>query len=172
MVVGNLGTGNVERRLSEAAYTIMREGTWTSLPEDLLNLNPTREEFVEQLRKRSFNKGFLTFIRRSIVQASITPEQEGTLHFVWPKNSPEGWPFEAEADSYWAATIGNTLLSSLSRRPNEASSNWQMFRDAMLDTAFTGEWVDRLRNTHEWDVFTIETIGTELAEVAGEIWYI
>jgi len=171
MVVGNLGTGNVERRLSEAAHAIKYNGMWAPLREDLLDLNPTREEFVEQLRKRSFNKGLLTFIRRSVVQGSVTPEQEGILHFVWPKNSPDGWPIEAEAGSYWAATIGNTFLSSLSRRPNEASANWRMFQKNMFGSACDGEWVERLGGIDEWDIDAIETIGTELAEVAGGIWY-
>ena len=171
MVVGNLGTGNVERRLSEAAHTIKSENTWTSLREDLFDLNPTREEFAEQLRKRSFNKGLLTFIRRSIIQASITPEQEGTLHFVWPKNPPEGWAIEAEAGSYWAATIGNSFLSSLSRRPSEASTNWKMFQENMFRSACAEEWIERLSQIDEWDVVAIETVGTELAGVSSEIWY-
>ena len=171
MVVGNLGTGNVERRLSEAAHRIRTEGVWTPLQDDLLDLNPDRSEYVEQLRKRSFNKGLLTFIRRSIVQASIAPEQDGTLHFVWPKNSPDGWRVETEAGSYWAATIGNTFLSSLSRRPSEASASWQMFRASMLESGCDGELVERLGEVDEWDVNTIEMIGRELAENAGDIWY-
>lgn len=171
MVVGNLGTGNVERRLSEAANRISVKGIWTPLKDDLLDLNPARTEFFEQLRKRSFNKGFLTFIRRSIVQESITPEQEGTLHFVWPKSSPDGWGVEAEAGSYWAATVGNTFLSSLSRRPAEASSSWRMFMASMLESGCDGELLGRLGEVDEWDVNTIESFGRELAEKAGEIWY-
>jgi hypothetical protein len=171
MVVGNLGTGNVERRLSEAACSIKKNGTWAPLRDELLDLNPTREEFIEQLRKRSFNKGLLTFVRRSIVQASITPEQDGTLHFIWPKNSAEGWPIEAEAGSYWAATIGNTFLSSLSRRPNEASAGWQLFKESMFGSACDGEWIARLGEIDEWNIAAIETMGTELSEVAGGIWY-
>ncbi|MCY4004161.1 MAG: DUF262 domain-containing protein [Rhodospirillales bacterium] len=171
MVVGNLGTGNVERRLSEAAHTIKYNGDWTSLEDDLKDLNPDRTEYVEQLRKRSFNKRLLTFIRRSIVQSSITPEQEGTLHFVWPKNSPNGWLIEEEAGSYWAATIGNTFLSSLSRRPSEASTGWSMFKETMFASACTGEQVDRLSGFDDWNVSTIETVGKKLANEAGDIWY-
>ena len=152
-------------------HRIRTEGVWTPLQDDLLDLNPDRSEYVEQLRKRSFNKGLLTFIRRSIVQASVAPEQDGTLHFVWPKNSPDGWRVETEAGSYWAATIGNTFLSSLSRRPSEASASWQMFRASMLESGCDGELVERLGEVDKWDVNTIETIGRELAENAGDIWY-
>ncbi len=171
IVVGNLGTGNVERRLSETARRIKVAGDWGPLQEDLLDLNPNREEYVEQLRKRSFNKGLLTFIRRSIIQSSITPEQDGVLHFVWPKNSPNGWSVEEEAGSYWAATIGNTFLSEFSRRPGEASESWRMFKESMLESGRPGEVVDRLNAVDEWDVDAIETIGRDLAESAGDIWY-
>ena len=171
MVVGNLGTGNVERRLSEAAHGIQVQRSWSPLQKDLKDLNPERTEYVEQLRKRSFNKGLLTFIRRSIVQSSITPEQDGNLHFIWPKNSPSGWNVEAEAGSYWAATIGNTFLSTLSRRPSEASASWMKFKASMFDWKCEGERVEWLDELSEWDVNGIEAFGRKLAGNAGDIWY-
>ncbi len=171
MVVGNLGTGNVERRLSEAARGIQIQRSWTPLQKDLQDLNPGRTEYVEQLRKRSFNKGLLTFIRRSIVQCSTTPEQEGNLHFIWPKNSPGGWNVEEEAGSYWAATIGNTFLSSVSRRPSDASTSWAMFKESMFETRCEGERIEWLTGFDEWDVSAIESVGRELARNAGDIWY-
>ena len=171
IIVGNLGTGNVERRLSESAFKIAHKGDWTPLQNDLLDLNPDRAEFIEQLRKRSFNKGLLTFIQRSIVQSSITPEQAGTLHFVWPKSSPDGWSVEAEAGSYWSATLGNTFLSSMNRRPSEASASWVKFKASMLEKGIGTVLVQRLQEVDQWDVNSIEEIGRELAESAGDIWF-
>lgn len=57
IVVGNLGTGNVERRFGEAAKAVHDTGDWTVLRRDLADLNPSRDEFVEQLRKRSLQQG-------------------------------------------------------------------------------------------------------------------
>lgn len=82
VVVGNLGTGNIERRFSEAARKIVEQGDWQVLRRELGDLDHERGEFVEQLRKRSFNKNILGFVRQSAIQRTMTPEPEGVLHFV------------------------------------------------------------------------------------------
>lgn len=169
IVVGNLGTGNVERRFGEAARKVSETGKWQSLVDDLKDLNPTRQEFVDQLRKRSFNKGVLAFLRRSILAKSITPEAPGVLHFIWTRQAD--WVAMSEEDgAYWASTIGNTFLSELDRRPKEAV-DWDGFKQHMLPTAIAGEWVEELEEVNEWDAATVEEMGHKLAEVAGGVWY-
>ena len=109
IIVGNLGTGNVERRFGEAARKINDTGSWKTIVGDLRDLNPPRSDFVRQLRTRSFNKGVLSFIRRSIIECSRTPERLGTLHFVWTRQAGHWDEMSEEEGAYWGATIGNTF---------------------------------------------------------------
>lgn len=169
IVVGNLGTGNVERRFGEAARRIHDTGNWQSIVTDLGDLNPSKDDFVEQLRKRSFNKQVLQFLRRSIVQKTITPREIGTMHFIWARKLDFPGMGEEEG-AFWASTIGNTFLSSLERRPR-AVGDWPSFRTNMLPNAVDGELQDQLGAVHEWNVQTVEQIGAELARIAGDIWY-
>ncbi len=169
IVVGNLGTGNVERRLSEAARIVHDTNSWQSLVESLKDLNPTKEQFVDQLRRRSFNKQVLQFMRRSILQKTIAPNHEGVLHFIWTRQSDFAGMDEDEG-SFWASTIGNTVLSTLDRRPKEVV-DWETFRQHMLPTCAPNEWVDRLQGVDEWDAAAVEKMGSELATAAGDIWY-
>lgn len=170
MVSSNLGTGNVERRFGEIAKQIREDGSWAQVPGDLRDLNPPVEDFVAQLSKRSYNKQLLAFVRRSIVQAELTPDAKGTLHFIMPKHLSEWEGITEEEGSYWASTIGNTFLSELDRRALGAT-DWQSFKRLMLPTAVEGEWRTRLESIPEWTASAIESIGRDLAEAAGHVWY-
>ena len=170
IVVGNLGTGNVERRLGEAARAVSDTGDWTVLTNDLSDLNPSEDEFREQLRKRSFNKNTLAFMRRSIVQNDTAPEPLGVLHFIWPKTSIE-WPGFSKEDSYWLSTIGNTFLADSARRPREATEDWEGFKSGLLPHAVDGEWSMQLEAISAWDANTIEEMGRDLSAAAAAIWY-
>lgn len=170
IVVGNLGTGNIERKFGEAALRIRKNQRWEVLRDELGDLNPSKSEFVEQLRKRRLNKSVLEFVRRSIVQNTITPRAVGSLHFIWTKQTTEWHDMPEKDGSAWGSTIGNTFLSVLDRRDHGAN-DWDGFKDTMLPTAVTGEWVDRLEEVETWDADAVEKLGTELAEKAGEVWY-
>ncbi|MDR3472540.1 MAG: hypothetical protein P4M09_12745 [Devosia sp.] len=170
VVVGNLGTGNVERKLGEAARKVFDSKHWEPLLEELGDLNPPKQEFVDTLRKRSFNKGSLAFFRRSVLMGTIAPGNEGVLHFVWPRHGAP-WPGMAEEEaSFWAATIGNTFLSTLDRRPRGAS-DWAGFKELLLTTGIPEEWTQAFEETTQWDTAAIEEFGQRLAKAAGEVWY-
>lgn len=169
MVVGNLGTGNVERRLGEAAKAIHDAKNWTVMIDQLRDLNPPREDFVSQLKKRSLNKNLLTFLRRSIIQNTITPNPHGFLHFIWSKSAPFEGIGEDEG-SYWASTLGNTIISNVEKRPRTLV-DWPTFKGTMLTTAVDGEWVHPLNQLARWDVAAVEGMGSDLANEAGRIWY-
>lgn len=170
IVVGNLGTGNVERRFGEAARKIAETNDWRSVVGDLRDLNPPRDDFVRQLTTRSFNKSVLAFVRRSVIQETRTPEHAGTLHFIWTRQA-EYWTGMSEEDgSYWGATIGNTLLADLERRPKDINS-WGEFKAALLPYATDGEWHETLEAVEEWDAEAVNEAGKTLAEAAGELWY-
>lgn len=169
IVVGNLGTGNVERRLGEAAKAIHDANNWHVMVDLLRDLNPPHDDFVSQLKKRSLNKQVLTFLRRSVIQRSITPNPHGFLHFIWVKSPAFGGMAEDEG-TYWASTLGNTIISSLEKRPH-AVTNWPTFKGAMLATAADGEWVNPLNHVANWDVAAVERMGSDLANEAGRIWY-
>ncbi|MBD9677408.1 DUF262 domain-containing protein [Pseudomonas sp. PDM18] len=170
IVVGNLGTGNVERRFGEAAKKVHDEGVWTGIQEDLADLIPTKDEFSDQLRKRSFNKAVLTFLRRSIIESSETPESLGTLHFIRPRQAEDWEGFSEEDDNFWGNTIGNTILSTLERRPKGAST-WEGFKENILHTAIQGEWTSRLESFDEWNAQAVISVGNELSEAAANVWY-
>ncbi|MHC2926354.1 hypothetical protein [Bradyrhizobium diazoefficiens] len=170
IVVGSLGTGNIERRFGEAAKAAFDSGSWKVLQQDLKDLNPDRADFVSQMGRRSFKKGVLTFLRRSIVTGSMTPDDEGTLHFIWASQFPNWRSMSEEDGSYWGSTIGNTFLSVLDKRPSDAD-NWPAFKRSMLPHGIAGEWSDRLERIKEWDASAIETVGSSLAEAAAGVWY-
>lgn len=170
IVVGNLGTGNVERRLGEAANNVFAKRSWKVLQDDLKDLNPSKEDFINQLAKRSFNKGTLSFLRRSILAQHIAPDQFGVLHFIWPRQGSD-WDGVSEEDgAFWGSTIGNTFVADVNRRP-KGTSDWQGFKDKMLPYASEHEWKSRFAKFKEWDATAIEKVGKELAKAAGDIWY-
>ena len=170
IIVGNLGTGNVERRLGEAARKITEEGCWDSVVSDLRDLNPARDDFINQLKKRSFNKGVLSFMRRSILQETMTPEVAGNLHFIWTRQAAMWSEISEEDGAYWASTIGNTYLAGVDRRPN-GIEDWEGFKARLLPEGIVNEWRNRLEEVESWDARAIEEIGNELAATAGDIWY-
>jgi hypothetical protein len=170
MVVGNLGTGSVERRFSDAAQQIEREKSWQSALNSLSTLDPLQSEFVEQLRKRSFNKGTLAFMRRSILQQTMTPESTGVLYYIRPRHAPDWWDFNDEQFTFWGSTLGNTFLAEAPRRPFGAA-DWAGFGDVLLPYATTGEIVTELGEFEEWNEGAVESVGKTLAKRAGSVWY-
>lgn len=170
IVVGNLGTGNVERRFGETALHIRESGRWEVMVQELQDLNPTKQDFVEQLARRSFGKGVLTFIRSSIIENDICAADGGTLHFVMPKNANPWPPFSEEDAAYWGGTIGNTILCVVDRRPSNTDS-WKGFIEHMIPAAVQGEWKRELEEIPEWNAETLGEMGKSLALAAGEIWY-
>jgi hypothetical protein len=170
IVVGNLGTGNIERKFGEAALLVRRSNSWEVLVDVLGDLMPSKAEFVEQLRKRRLNKAVLEFVRRSIIQDTITPENDGFLHFIWAKQAAD-WDGMSEKDgSAWGSTIGNTILLTTDRRDRQVT-DWDSFQEAMLPLAVENEMTERLAEEVIWDADAVEEIGAELAHAAGEIWY-
>ncbi|RKQ89569.1 uncharacterized protein DUF262 [Maricaulis maris] len=172
IVVGNLGTGNVERRMGDVAKKIAETNNWRHLQTDLRDLNPSRDEFVNQLSRRSFNKGTLTFVRRSLIENSICPSDQGILHFIWQRKGMEHWgEISEEEGSFWAATIGNTFLSDLKRRPDDATRSWEGFKSSMINDTAHGEDLTAFLDVHEWRPEVIQHFGEVAAERAAKLWY-
>jgi hypothetical protein len=169
IVVGNLGTGNVERRFGEAAKALRIGRVWARIMEDLADLMPSRDDFVGQLSRRSLNKQTLAFIRRSVVQGTMYPVKEGYFHLIRPKQAYEWEGFQPEEITFWTNTIGNTFLVDAERRHRVA--NWEDFKQLMLPDAVAGELTARLETFDDWDAEAVEQIGVELAEVAANVWY-
>jgi hypothetical protein len=170
IVVGNLATGSIERRFGDAAKEVHDSTDWHILKRKLADLNPSRDEFINQLQKRSFNKGTLAFLRRSIIWKSTTPDKEGVLHFIMPRQQTIWDNFSEEDALYWGSKIPNTFLSKLERRPKEAIS-WEGFKQSILNNSVEGEWGDKLRSIDVWNATTMEEIGAHFAEVAADVWF-
>jgi hypothetical protein len=169
IVVGNLGTGSVERRFGDAAKAAADSRDWSRAMNELNELNPPAEDFVEQLRKRSFNKGTLAFMRRSTLQTSLTPVDDGYLHLVRPRQAPEWVSFPDDEFTYWGSTLGNTFLAKESRRPR-LTATWAGFRENLLPLAATAETPDLFRRS-EWSASDVEAVGFALARQAASVWY-
>lgn len=169
LVVGNLGTGNVERRLGQAAQRMHDDKAWVKALRALADLNPDREDFVNQLQRRSLNKNILAFLRQSIVQGTVTPSPRGFLHLIMPRHVI--WPtFSEDRASYWASTIGNSLLVQDERRP-QATNTWEGVVKRLLPLAVPGEWTEEIRDVPQWDEKAVSSIGRELADAAAAVWY-
>ncbi len=158
-VVGNLGTSGAERRFSEAASLITNTRDWARATAELAPLDATRDDFIEQLRKRSFNKSTLQFLRRSLVQGSLTPEVIGFLHLVRPRSATRWAGFDEDDVTYWGSTIGNAFLSTSYRRPRDATS-WEGVKAVLLHTGVKGEWAKRLAEFDDWNTHTVATVGS------------
>lgn len=170
VIVGSLGTGNVERRFGEAAKKIADTGRWESIIDDLHDLIPTDDDFKRQLGRRSLGKSVLGFMRRSILQDTLTPIHSGVVHLIAVKQGA-GWPdLSDEEKATLSSTIGNTFLSAQERRPRDVD-DWSSFKELMLPHGVPGEWGDKLELIDRWDAAAIRALGAELAEAARTIWY-
>lgn len=170
VVVGNLGTGNIERRFSEAARKVVEQRDWQVLRRELGDLDHEKDEFVEQLRKRSLNKNILRFVRQSAIQNTTTPEPDGVLHLIWPRNN-ETWTGFSEEDGYWASTLGNTILAEERTRPKDSSINWDGFKNHLLTSAIANENRSQFERVGDWNAQQIESFGREMAERAADVWF-
>lgn len=170
MVVGTLGTGNIERRFSDAARKVYDEKSWTFLEPEFSDLNPSADEFISQLKKRSFNKATLTFLRTTIISKTIAPSEYETMHFIVPRATSNWTGFSEDERSIWVPRIGNSFLSTEGRRP-EGALTWEGFKEVLMPTAVGGEWIKKLKEYDTWDVEAVKEVGENLADAAGEIWY-
>lgn len=170
IIVSNLGTGNVERRFSEAAKKVYDLKSLDSVMNDLTDLSPSLETFSAVLLTKSLNKNILSFIRDSIFSKTIAPRSANFLHFVAPKSIKNFDSLQAEELSYWGNTIGNTFLSTKDKRVPE-SDTWLGFKENMVPTAPKDDLSAELSNYKKWDVEAIKKMGAELTQRAIDIWY-
>lgn len=170
IVVGNLGTGNIERRFAEAARKVHLSKTWHHPLAELIDLVPEQELFRETLKKRTLNKGAMWYIKNSICARSITPDHYYNLHYILPKSVKTHPDFADGELSFWGGTIGNTFLSQNEKRIGEGS--WVDFRKYMLDTAAPGELTDEIAAHEKWNSAAIKGMGEMLADEAVSIWYV
>lgn len=169
MVVGNIGVGIVERQFGDAARRIHMDKDWKFLKTGLVDFDQTREEFIDRLLKRSFNKRTLKYVRSSALQGITTPRMDDHLHWIW--QMPPNWASLTEEHTYCASTLGNSFLARTSKRPRLASESWDGFKMSLLNEAAEVEIADKLKRQEVWDVKKIEMVGREVAEMAAQVWY-
>lgn len=168
IVVGNLGTGNVERRFGDAAKATMEKGSWRKALAALSDLDPDVEDFKSRVAERSFNKATLTILRRSETQRVMKPQQVGVLHLIRPRQAD--WPhFPLDDFSFWGATLGNTVLAPLDRRPKGAST-WDGFKANLLPDCLDTDKLT-LTSAANWSTADVEDRGHRIADTLAQIWY-
>ncbi len=170
VVANNLGSGGIERRFSDAAWTVHKRNSWPKAKSALLDLDVERGDFERALAKDRYNKGTLAFVRRSVVQDTITPEQVGTLHFVRPRRSDSWGGWSREQALTWETTVGNTVLAGVLRRPKGAAT-WDGFKERLLPEAVQGERFEQLAAFDKWDAVAVRLMGATISEAAGDVWY-
>jgi hypothetical protein len=170
VATGGLGTGNVERRLGDAATLARRQGRWEEALHGLRDLNPDREDFAAQVGRRAFTRSIVHFLRRSVVQQTHTPSSGGYLHTIRPRQAPN-WPdFPEDEFLTWGLTIGNSLLASEPGRPSSATT-WEGVRQTLLPLALPGEWTEFISEFRVWDVEAVRAVGASLGQAAADVWY-
>lgn len=169
MVVESIGTGRIESKFGEAAEILAESGDWNKLPQCLSEIDPNRDRFVDRLKERSITKRTLTFIRRSVLQGTRTPEEEGHLHWIMPRDRSWGGVKSGEANL--VTSLGNSFLSKAPTLPKDASKSWDDFKDNLSDFALDDEITNPLKHCVTWDTKAIEMMGEMMAEKAAEVWY-
>jgi len=171
VVVGSLGTGNVERMFGEGAKKIASEKKWEFLRKDFKSLTYDKSEFIEQLQKRAYRKSLLAFIRSSAIEKTTTPEVHGALHWIWPKKE-EGWDeLKIDDDLQYYSTIGNSVMSNLKRRPQSASIGWENCKSTLLSELVDNEYSKELLTYKSWNRANILSMGMQVANDAATVWY-
>lgn len=170
MVVGNLGTGNVERRLGEAARRIAEDRSWTGAEKDLSDLIPAKEDFVDKLVRRSLSKGMLAYVRRSVIEHSITPGQEGFLQYIVPPHASVWDEFSEEDISFYGRTIGNTILCTIPRRPHGIES-WADVKEQLFPEVLPNERTESLERRKVWNIGALVDEADALSRDAVDVWY-
>ncbi|KJY50820.1 DUF262 domain-containing protein [Bifidobacterium mellis] len=168
--VGSLGTGNVERRFSEAAKKIFLEHSWEAAFEDLSDLVPSREQFCEQVLSRTLGKNILQVLEASAIQGKINPDlTDSFIQYVITKDGDWGITNPSEVN-YWSATIGNAVLTNILRRPSN-SDNWDGFKQEILGKMISEHDRDYFANLENWSTKKLEQRGKTLTETVASIWY-
>lgn len=170
IVVGNLGTGNVERRFAETALRLRFGTDWEVVYQDLADLNPRQEDFRSQIARRSFNKSTLAFLRKSIVARTIVPSEEGALHLIRVKGATRWGGFDEEELRTWVSTVGNAIITQSELRPKEVE-DWGGFKREMLPHAIDGEFAAELARLEIWDASAVAAEGQRVAQIAADVWY-
>ncbi|CAN5490546.1 hypothetical protein BH11ARM1_BH11ARM1_02760 [soil metagenome] len=166
VVVGTLGTGNVERRFSEAALRIHSLGEWQGPLKELRDLVPDKLDFAEQLRKRSYSKNMLEFLQRSLVQSSPTPDHKGVLKFVSSLVEDDDEP---DVDfGQWERTIGNTVLFAESKIANPMPFHVAV---RFIEKEEIGKKSSEIDSLNLWNSYTIREVGKNEADKLVAIWY-
>lgn len=171
IVVGNLGTGAVERRLGSAASAIAKGKPPAAVLEEFEDLNPERDAFVTQLATRSLNKRVLQYVHATALKGSAdTAELDHRhLHQIRPRNAVDWGSISDEEATTWASTIGNTVLSTSARRPRNSNS-WEGFNTLLLPTATTAA-ESIVAKASSWTTEELKAHGEAVAEVAADVWY-
>ncbi|MCZ7858966.1 DUF262 domain-containing protein [Agrobacterium salinitolerans] len=170
IVTGNLGTGNIERRFSEAARKVSNSKQWNDSLYELIDLDPEKQYFIDRIKKRSLNKNVMNFIKNSIISSEIAPDTYYHMHYIIPKSLKNHPSFSEGELSFWGGTIGNTFLS-LEEKRADSGDDWNNFLEKMIPVAAPGELVEELEKFNDWTPESIQMIGAILAERAAEVWY-
>ncbi|TBZ50390.1 DUF262 domain-containing protein [Rhizobium leguminosarum bv. viciae] len=170
IVVGNLGTGNIERRFAEAARKVAESSQWVDALAELNDLSPEKDFFTERLSKRSLNKAVLGYLRNTILAENIAPDNYYFTHFIIPKSLKNHPDFEEGELAFWGNTIGNTFLSTEEARA-DGGDDWETFQEKMFPLAAPNELTVDLSAFDKWNADSIREMGVMLADKAAEVWY-
>ena len=169
MVVGNLGTGNVERRFGDAARDLRKSRSFAQLVRQLGDLNPKEEEFAERVKARILNKGLLSFLRRSASQGNTVPEPEGVLQWIWQPHKELWDGMTDDSDASWTFTIGNSVLVDIKDAP--PADSWEEWKANALAHVQSEKERKFLFKVRSWNQSAARSMADITAQALASVWY-
>ncbi|MFS0730052.1 DUF262 domain-containing protein [Curtobacterium sp. 1P10AnD] len=167
-ITGAFGTGSVEAQFARATRRILRDDDWEGELRRLADLRPSRDEFVNRL-KRGVNKQQARVLLSAATQRSSLPSLVGYAHQVRPK-SASAWATFTDADYERAGTLlGNWVLTSAERRPQGAKTP-EIVGSKLLSDTVNGSDLASI-NLLDWTVSAVERRTEELRALLVGIWY-
>jgi len=169
VVVGNFGTGSIERLFSEAAKLTHKGADWRVGLASLSELEPQKSEFRRKLASRSYNKSVLFYLRSAIQQSSVIPELKGSLHFIRIRNASDWSSMTDDEFKAIGSIIGNTFIATLDRRP-KGSSTPSGFETLLLPFAVEREDLSA-EELGSFGAPDLKRISSRLASAGANLWY-
>lgn len=168
VLAGRFGTGSIEAQFARAARRIHRDQDWKTELAKLAELRPERQDFAGRISRRlSRDHGHV--VRAAILQGTILPSLDGYLHQVRPGEATD-WPaFDDEDYKELGASIGNSVLLKISRRP-QGSRSPQTVRIRMIPEKLEIESVEP-ESINDWSANYVRSENERLATQATELWY-
>lgn len=167
-ITGRFGTGSIEAQFARIARRLYQGASWPTELERLIELRPSRDEFLLRF-ERGLNKQQVLVARSAYIQSDPLPELAGYPHQIRSRGA-DGWEdFDSAAYREFGGLVANWVLTKAERRPMGARTLADVAA-RLLDVAVTNEVVPDVVS-EPWTVDRVRAESTAMAESLAELWY-